>query len=649
MRAIQNGHLFLDYLREIYPGLSGEVKVKPIEYSDLTIEKPIFELLLPEPFFNKKITLFRKIINLFIFNKNHRIKIYILWQKDDSIIAEFEDTELEKYYKSGNAYKIKIYIATDPKFENDTDLSEFMGHLHYLTTDIQNIKGQKATLQQVSGEIWSEILEGTAIWQNREGKNTGSFLRRIIDEIPEWQIPGFVSPKVIDFDIPEYFLLDKALNVRNENISFLNKPNQEDLCLGNYISRGVITNKNVFLSPDDLIYHMSINGLTGSGKTTFLNHVEHEISIKIPGCGVLIIGLRKNDEYVPYNLDIILKYGDSKLRIPYYFKGENIEVTFEQLAALIVSSLGLKQPVDIVMYNVLIKYFSENKDVPDSLEHLFGKILVWFKKHPYHKKYQQNIINAITNRALKYTASLTLDAITRLPSIKPSWFIEWIDGKNVYIDLSDTICNDFIKKLLVNLIFQMIRIFFPQSRTNKLKNVIILDEIGEIAKKPATTSSHDDEFISQFFFEKVLSEFLEAFRSRGISIISTAQKPSELFESIYSLPNILILFTIAHSCSKLFTNDIEEQDSLANLGRRKAIIIDGVNGRKFAFYTKDFNYDYLPNHTTDSDERICSSCENYIKPYDNFCSSCGDSLNLSRIKSGRKFDKEPTEIVKEEK
>ncbi len=646
--AFKNGYQFLDYLREIYPGLSGEVKVKPIDFKQINKQKLLLELTLPKPFFNKQINLFKKIINLFTFNKNHVIKIYILWQKDDSLIGEIKGTELETEYKLDENFKIKIYLSLVPKFDNNIHIedqkAELKGHLEYLTTEIANIEGETATLTQVSPDTWKQILNGRVFWKNLLGVDTGRFYRGIIDQIPEDKIPGFVSPKVIDFTIPEYFLLDKAITVRNENISFLQKSNQKEISLGYYISRGVKTHKKVNLSINDLVHHTFISGLTGSGKTTFLNQIQQEISIKYPNCGILIIGMRKKDEDIPYNLDITLRYGDQDFRVPYYFKGENIEVTLEQLAALLASSLGLKQPVDIIMYNAMIKYFEKNKDLPDTLEDLFGKLLNWFKNYPYHRKYQTNITNAIKNRALRWSSSPILKNITRLPSIKPFWFMEWINGKNIYIDLSKSICNDFIKKLLINLIFQMIRIFFPQIRKNKLKNLIILDEIGVILKKPATTVSNDDEFVSQYFFEEVFSDFLEAFRSRGIGLILTAQKPSQLFESVYSLPSILILFRTAHSCSNLFTNDREEQDTLAIFEARRAIVIDGVNGRKFAIYTKDFNYKNFSNHPVNRIQNLCPSCKNYIKPYDNFCSVCGNSLNLDSKSTIDKSDIESTKL-----
>ena len=646
-QAIQDGFHFLDYLKEVYPGLSGDVKVKPIDFKQLNKQKLIFELILPKPFFHKKINLFQKVVNFFTFNKKHIIKIYILWQADDSIIGEIKGTELEKEYKLEEDFKIKIYISIVPKFENKIDIkdqkAELKGHLQYLTSDIKNINGEKATLKQMPEGTWEEILSGRAFWKNALGVDTGRFYSGIKDLILEDRIPGFVNPKAIDFSIPEYFLLNKAIKVHNENVNFSRKLSKNELFLGYYISRGSITHKKITISKNDLVHHAFISGKSGSGKTTFLNHLQHEISKKVPDCGVLIISLKKEGEDIQYNLDINLKYGDPDFRVPYYFKGKNIEVTFEQLAALLSSSLGLKQPVDIVMYNTMLKYFEKNEDVPDSLEKLFGKLLNWFEKHQYHKKYQTNIINAIKNRAIRWTSSPTLDKITRLPSIKPFWFIEWMNGKNVFIDLSESICNEFIKKLLVNLIFQMIRIFFPQSRTNNLKNVIMLDEIGAIAKKPATKFSNDDEFISQYFLEQVLSDFLEAFRSRGISIILTAQMPSELFESVYSLPSILILFRTAQSCSRLFTNNLEEQDSLTILGNRNAIVIDGVNGRKFAIHTMDFKYGTVLNHSLNRLENICPLCKNSIKPYDNFCSACGNSL---RSNSNLIMDKSDGETSK---
>lgn len=647
--ALKSGYKFLDYLKEIYPGLSGVVKVKPIYSKKLNEKKILFEIVVPTPPFNKKINLFKKILNLFTFNSRHLIKIYVLWQKDDSILGGgIEQTELEKEYKLDENYKIKIFVSIMPSFDenldNEEQIQELKGHIEYLATDICNTDGVKAFIKQASNETWERILNGTPFWKNILGKVTGRYYRRIQDQISEDKIPGFVNPKVMDFEIPENILIDKAIHVRNENISFTQRPNKNDISLGYYISRGVITKRIATLPVNDLARHAHIGGKTGVGKTSFINSLQREISRKNPKLGVLIIGLKKSKEDIPYNLDITLRYGDPDFRVPYYFKGENFEVTFEQTAALIVSSMGLKQPVDHAMYNVMLAYFKEKKNVPPSLESLFGKLLIWFKKHPYHKKYQTNILNAINNRILKWVKSPILDKITRLPSIKPYWFIEWMNGKNVFIDISESICNRFMKKLLINLIFQMIRIFFPEIKTNELRNLVILDEVGDILKRPSTNIARDDDFVSQYFLEEVFCNFLEAFRSRGIGLITTAQLPSHLFESIYTLPNIHILFTLGHSCAKLFTNNREEQDTLMLLGKRKAIVKDGVNSRNFAIYTIDFDYVKDTSQSLKSPDKLCPLCNNYIEPYENFCSACGIPLNSDSKLSNDNLNEESTKL-----
>ncbi len=647
--ALKSGYKFLDYLKEIYPGLSGTVKVKPLYSKKLNEKKIFFEVVLPKPPFNKKINLFKKIINLFTFNNKHSIKIYVLWQKDDSILGGgIEETELEKEYKLDENYKIKIFVSIMPRFDESSDIEkqmeELKGHIEYLTTDIHNIDGMKATIRQAPNETWENILSERPFWKNLLGKVTGRYYRGIQDQISEDKMPGFVNPEIVDFEIPEHILIDKAIHVRNENISFTQRPNKNEISLGYYISRGVITERIASLPVNDLTRHAFVGGKTGVGKTRFVNFLQHEISKKIPKCGVLIIGLRKSKEDIPYNLDITLRYGDPDFRVPYYFKRENIEVTFEELAALLVSSMGLKQPVDHAMYNAMIAYFEKNNDLPPSLKSLVGKLLIWFKDHPYDKEYQTNIVNAIENRIYKWVKSPILDKITRLPSIKPYWFIEWMNGKNVFIDISESICNKFMKKLLINLIFQMIQIFFPQIKTNELKNLVILDEVGDILKIPATNIARDDDFVSQYFLEEVFCNFLEAFRSRGIGLITTAQLPSQLFESIYTLPNIHILFTLGHGCTKLFTNDREEQDSLMLLGKRKAIVKDGINSRNFAIYTIDFNYEKVPPQTVKNPEKLCPLCDNYIEPYDNFCSACGIPLNLDSKLSGDNPVEESTKL-----
>ncbi|KKK47071.1 hypothetical protein LCGC14_3158880, partial [marine sediment metagenome] len=72
--AVIDGNSLLAYLMEIYPGINGQVHIRPITDVLLNKRKVIYELVIPPPNFKKKIYLIKKIINLFNINKNHMIQ-----------------------------------------------------------------------------------------------------------------------------------------------------------------------------------------------------------------------------------------------------------------------------------------------------------------------------------------------------------------------------------------------------------------------------------------------------------------------------------------------------------------------------------------------------------------------------------------------
>ena len=590
--ANNDGICLLAYLMEIYPGLNGKVHTRPITDEELDKKKLIFELVFPPPSFNKKIFLLKKIINLFNFNRNHRIQVYILWQKDDSRITEIEGTELESELELDENYKIKIFLDIDSNLinsEESTKLLELKSYLEYLTTDIRNVYGKRAYLKQVSSNTWSKILEGRPFHKNLLNENTGRFYRRILEDIPEDAIPGFINPEIIDFNIPNTLPIEKANILPKENIGFssLSHEMNHRILLGNIYHNGVKTERKAYLHLKDFIHHLFISGLTGVGKSRFLAFLLDEFRSRAPKVGVLIINLLKKDEEGLFDADIVLQKGGSQFRIPYFIEGEDLEQTLEQVAGYIIASLGLKNIAVTNMENALSQEMNENGSPPQKIKDIFIKLLKWFEDHPYHIKYQTNITRAIKNRVMRLVSSPFIDEILELGPI-PQWFKEWQEGKNVFIDLSRFSKNG--KRLLTHAIFQMIRTIMPEMRTNNLKNVIMIDEISEILEKPHFQNYDDDDTVSRHHLEIVFSAFLTAFRSRGISLILADVKPSRLFEAVYTLPNIKILFRTDKKCLQQFTLNSEEQEFISNQKGRRAFVIDGVNARKFTFHTLDSFY-----------------------------------------------------------
>jgi len=591
--AIIDGNCLMAYLMEIFPGVNGQVSAKAITFEELNKQDPIYEIVIPPPRFEEKIFLLKKIINLFNINKDDIIQVYILWQKDDSLITSIKGTELESELETDKNYKIKIFLSAKShnvvSSESNMKGAALNFYLRYLTTNIKNAYGERAYLKHAPTDTWSKILKARPFYKNLLNKNTGRFYRSILEDIPEEDRPGFINPDIIDFNIPSNMPIEKANIIPKENISFssLTAENERLILLGNIYRNGVKTHRKAYFRLEDFVHHLFISGLSGVGKSRFLAHILEEFNIKAPEVGILTINLVKKTEDKLFNADIVLKKGDPRFRVPYFIKGEDIEETCEQVAEYQVASLGLKNVVVTVMENVLFREISNKGAPPQKIKDLFKELLDWFDKRRYHIKYQTNITRAIKNRVIKLVSSPTIDKILELGPI-PQWFEEWKRGRNVFIDLSRFSKNG--KRLVTHAIFQMIRTLMPEMRTNILRNVIMIDEISEILEKSQSQNSDDDETVTKHHLEIVFTAFLRAFRSRGVSLMLTDHLPSKLFEAVYKLPNIKILFRTDKGCLQLFGLNSEEQEAVFNQKVRRALVIDGVNARRFSIHTMEYHH-----------------------------------------------------------
>ena len=238
------------------------------------------------------------------------------------------------------------------------------------------------------------------------------------------------------------------------------------------------------------------------------------------------------------------------------------------------------------MGNAQRAYFEKHNRLPDNLKRLFELFYAWFKKKKYPGDFGGTSLLAIENRVYNLLDS-ELESVTKLAYELPIWFQEFINGKNVLLDLS-SISNDHNQqKLLIHFIIQMIRVFIPESSEDVLKYAVIIDEIEHIAKTRKIYDSGDNLSVTQGYLEEAFEEFLEAFRSRGVGLITVGKDASVLFKGIFSLPNINIIFTIKLKETKYFTTSPEDQMSLSNLGYRRACIINAVQKERFLFYTPD--------------------------------------------------------------
>lgn len=613
--AIRAGYSFLSYLKELYSGLDGTVRVKPIGSIHLEKEAQyLSELILPSPpYLNNQISLIQKIMNLAESNNSHDIKVYIFWQFKDHEASSIIGDDTKSTLRYDFYYNIRIFIEAIPIFRQDIkreeQLAEILGYLDYLTTDIKNRNRQCATLKEAN--ISAKNLLTMADLFNRPmsidtsiyDSDTKSFSKKI---------------KAIDFSIPPNMPLDKAYMVYNENLGTPVK--NPKILLGNVYRKGVLTKKKKYLHLHDLVHHVFISGISGAGKSRFVAFIADQIKNKGDHVGILVINLVKRGEEGLFNPDIILRKGDGEFRVPYFIPDKDIDVICKQVAAYLVSSLGLKNVVLSITKNVLDNDCNKNGLPKQYPEDVFKDVLEWLETNPYHPKFNTNIQRAIENRVISLLTSPFIRNILKLGPV-PHWFIEWTKGKNIFVDLSNF--TEEGKRLITHAIFQMIRTLLPELRTDRLKYVIILDEAHEILEKPKNQSYDDDETVTRHYLEIVFEKVLRAFRSRGVCLMLADHLPRNLFEGVYKLPSIKVIFRSDKDFLQFVSNYPEEQDALANQKNRRALILDGINARKFAIHTIDYTYRKQISEIESSGEKSCPNCKELLDVNAKFCQKCG--------------------------
>lgn len=575
---------FLNYLREKFPGLTGKVSTKRINNYRFNNHIKFYEIVFPEPPYGIKFNFFKRIIDIFYFLKkieNHVAKFYIIWQKDDSVSSSTITDEL---------YKIKIFFSIETYSSDDIVQSNTIkAYMQKIISDFRNSNEEKAILKSAPPkDTWNNILKEMTFFKNTAGDYTGKYYNELkkLGWMPDW-MPGFIKPEEIDLVIPLNIPIKKAVGLKYERRGFNTDPDKSriKLLLGNYINKyGVKTEQKQYLYLNDLTRHLNILGLTGNGKTYFLYHLVNEISKKAPNVGTLVILLKKGEEKAHFNCDRFYEYPN--VSIPYCFDSEDIGRILKTLAKILSSIIGLKDIFEWNMGNAQKAYFEKHKRLPYNLKGVFELFWTWFKEKKYPGDFGETSLLAIENRVYNLFDP-ELESVTKLARELPDWFKEFISGKNVLLDLSSISHNQNQLKLLIHFIIQMIRVFIPENSEDSLKYAVFIDEIEHIAKIRKIYDNGDNLSVTQNYLAETFEEFLEAFRSRGVGLITVGKDASVLFKGIHSLPNINILFTIKINEAKYFTNSLEDQMSLSSLGYRQACIINAVQKERFLFYTPD--------------------------------------------------------------
>jgi len=575
----------LSYLKEIYKGLDGTDKVKFIGTTHLQKNRPhLYELILPDPpYVNNQIPLIQKIINLTQFNIEQKINVWVFWQ--------FKDTESKSVMRDDTGsisryeyyHNLRIFIEVKPAIYQDIEkkkqTAELLGYLDYLTTNIQSKDGLKAIWRET--DIPSEKLMTMAELFNRAICVETSIFDADTKSFSE-------SIRPIEFNIPSNMPLDKAINVRNENLSFSKNNKDKDILIGYLYLNGVRTKKEKYLPVNQFVHNMLTSGKLGSGKTYYNAHIWKEFKTKRPDIGGLHINYLKRNQEIFYDADIYLDIYSPEFQVQYYFEGDYPKQSLLETAYYLTASQGLGDEAALNLYDLMKDIIEKEEELPRNLEDLFKRLLVWIEEGSYSLKFQKDITRMIKIRILEILSDPNMNRILKLTNEIPKWIVEWSHGKKIYLDLS--MGNKHEQRLLTFAIFQMMLTITPKVEADRIQSFIQIDEAFRILSMPRNSNPNNYDFIALEHLEDVFEYLVKSFRSKGIAIILSDSTPSRLFEYIISLFSIKVILRTGFPNYSLFTNNLEEQDQLVLQPNRKALVINGMNGEKYAIYTPDFSF-----------------------------------------------------------
>ncbi|MHA2473382.1 MAG: hypothetical protein ACXAES_09125, partial [Promethearchaeota archaeon] len=354
--ALRKGWTFLNYLEENFEGLTGDVDALPITEFILRQTDTILELEFPRlPYLGQaNFSIIKKLIQIFHRYNEYFLQFFILWQKDDSVNS-IKHGEVSPF----EIYKVKFYIRILESSLSEELTAKLEGLLDYLTVGLRNIKGESAKLIKVPDDTWEKILSADVFWRNHNGIHTGPYFRDVVQRLPKHLVPAFLTPFQVDFTFSKDLPLNKASGLLIENINFSNKHNNQieninhSLTIGNLVVNGVVTSTVKKFPITHFAHSIFIGGQPGAGKTYMLGHICKEFHDRASDIGVLILNLGKGRQERFYAKDLIIKYGSPNLRVSYFYEGEYLEKSLQETASYLVASLGLRDPIDKILFKVM--------------------------------------------------------------------------------------------------------------------------------------------------------------------------------------------------------------------------------------------------------------------------------------------------------
>ncbi|MFX1395776.1 MAG: ATP-binding protein [Promethearchaeota archaeon] len=402
---------------------------------------------------------------------------------------------------------------------------------------------------------------------------------------------AILTCREMTFDFPVDLPLPRFPIVEGENVRYIDLSAEfvkQAVSLGKHLKDSVITDHEVFTPIKKLSQDVAIFGKSGSGKTFFLARFVKELAQKVPEVGILVLNLAKSSQEAFYDGFKVIRYTDDDFSLPYYYSTPEAprEKLLQETATHICASLGLKNVFEKIIYRTQVGFERKVGKLPEHFIHLLTGVENYIKNNPYGPEEQANLLQVFRNRKNVFDEEKIMDVL-RIRNGLPDWLEGWLGGMNVFLDLSA--CNKFVKTLLVNCLFQVVRTVTKDEIEERLKHLIVIDEAHSILEKPITTNSDDADFIVKEQMNKIFSELLKEYRSRGVGFVLADQSPSSLFGDVVAQPSLKVIFRQDYPNNLMFSESPTERQALTQLPNRIALVLNGATGEKFLVKTLDFN------------------------------------------------------------
>ena len=564
--AVRLGHAWLSNLKYKFKGLDGFVEAKAITKNnqEISSQNHLLEVILPPGFIKKKINIIERFIKAFYYINDCTVRLIILWQRESRSEASEEQS---------NLIHLRVFIEYNLKNSKVEDKLKLEGIFQFFSMDIENQLGERARISNPFDVSHLDILKGTVF------TNDIKFLRNFV-------------PEDVNFDFPENTPLPRLPILKNDNVRYIDIQNdfkRNAIRVGKHIKDGIITDHETFIPINKLSQDLAIFGKSGSGKTYFLARIIEEFTTKAPNVGILVLNVAKESQEIFYGDFDKINYSDKEFHIPYFVQTEkkSLKKNLQGTATYICASLGLKNVFEKIIYRTEVGFFELQGKLPEFFIGLLKGVEIYMENNPYGPEEQANLLQVFKNRMNVFDED-KIQEVLKITEKLPNWVNNWLNGKNIFLDLSMT--SKFVKMLIVNAIFQLIRTLTKDSEAEELKYLIVIDEAHAILEKPITTNSDDADFIMKEQMAKIFSELLKEYRSRGVGFIIADQSPAQLFDDVVSQPSIKVIFREDYPNNILFSEDLIERQILTQFPNRLAIVINGATGEKYLIRTLEYNW-----------------------------------------------------------